>query len=967
MDTRFAHLYKRDSSVSLIRLKMSRRRSQSQKENREKMQNLRRHLDQLPEIELSMDASSIMATQEIAPKTKTAKDVNTAAEERKKMLARYKENKILQKEKEKREKEKKGVFKVGLFKPQPLGYLPSNSAAPSRAKITEPNLSTRVTRSMMHNQKATVQRQAVPNKVEMAPTTRALTKNNSKAQITTKGRVATVEPSVRAPTTRSSSKTTMADVAKPVADSQAPKTRSTVKCPAAPSSGREKAIQGNTKANAEMKIKDAAVDSVSPEEEKAPKGVLSSFAPQGFVFQAPVGLRSFQPAPLSPRSASAFISPSFTSEPSMEPIFTSPPKPVLSASSLSSVLTDHPSSHPKPLLFAPSICFPPPSSSTPPPDHLSCPPPVSSPPPAPSSPQPSTSTAPPPSLVSLEPQRDVAYFRAVMASETVCLTEQSELWASRFDDTSIPEEIRDLMRTAVGQARLLMKERFGQFSGLVDDCDLGRGEKITTCTDLQGFWDMVYFQVEDVNKKFNVLKEAEARDWKEAETKPVPRKRVVKKPPVAGAKAGAGGGASNAAKGRLAAVKAAMRAKQAAEQKATEAPDNNQDDSSAVPAAPANTHPAQTVVFHGGFFQVESPVKPIGAVRRLSRISAVSSPHGSKFSTPGRQCRSIAVSRGSPLPCMSLTTTPTQNPHTGVLPASTPQHSAETLSNKAPQISPELNRTARISPDTEPCASNQPHLNPTHTSHISGPANSLADQSHVTVKSHDSPSQSENVPAVHSLEPSEPLIIQESALFSSFPQEKMDVNMVSEDNYPVPAGAVACPGALSQCSSHDLEAVDAEPSVHAPSSPAMMPFTPTKDLAVSTSLSNDVVISAFDGSPTSTDVEMNGNQDEGAATLDIERYLQPTVRYSMSPVQSHAEESFSLGVVDAEMESPVSQAEEHTLDILATPTALPRTVLTSRTYQMSDNLLLFTPEQKGRVRQSVCERDLITFTPPTHK
>lgn len=51
------------------------------------------------------------------------------------------------------------------------------------------------------------------------------------------------------------------------------------------------------------------------------------------------------------------------------------------------------------------------------------------------------------------------------------------------------------MRTAVGQARLLMKERFGQFGRLVDDCDLGRGEKITTCTDLQGFWDMVYFQV----------------------------------------------------------------------------------------------------------------------------------------------------------------------------------------------------------------------------------------------------------------------------------------------------------------------------------------------------------------------------------------------------------------------------------------------------------------------------------------
>lgn len=54
--------------------------------------------------------------------------------------------------------------------------------------------------------------------------------------------------------------------------------------------------------------------------------------------------------------------------------------------------------------------------------------------------------------------------------------------------------VRDRMRTAVGQARLLMKERFKQFTGLVDDCEFARGEKITTCTDLQGFWDMVYYQ-----------------------------------------------------------------------------------------------------------------------------------------------------------------------------------------------------------------------------------------------------------------------------------------------------------------------------------------------------------------------------------------------------------------------------------------------------------------------------------------
>lgn len=36
---------------------------------------------------------------------------------------------------------------------------------------------------------------------------------------------------------------------------------------------------------------------------------LSSFAPKGFLFQAPVGLSSFKFEPLTPRSAGAFLTP----------------------------------------------------------------------------------------------------------------------------------------------------------------------------------------------------------------------------------------------------------------------------------------------------------------------------------------------------------------------------------------------------------------------------------------------------------------------------------------------------------------------------------------------------------------------------------------------------------------------------------------------------------------------------------
>jgi len=56
------------------------------------------------------------------------------------------------------------------------------------------------------------------------------------------------------------------------------------------------------------------------------------------------------------------------------------------------------------------------------------------------------------------------------------------------------------IRTTVGQAQLLMKQRFKQFSGLIDNCEFGTGEKATLCTDLQGFWDMIYFQVSPERK-----------------------------------------------------------------------------------------------------------------------------------------------------------------------------------------------------------------------------------------------------------------------------------------------------------------------------------------------------------------------------------------------------------------------------------------------------------------------------------
>ncbi|KAL7857153.1 hypothetical protein SRHO_G00160520 [Serrasalmus rhombeus] len=982
MDSRFAHLYKRDSSVSMIRVKMSRRRSQTQKENRERMQNQRRHLDQLPELELSMDVStlekSIVHAQRSECKKKADKS-NSAVEERKKMLERFKENKTLQKEKEKRDKEKKGVFKVGLYRPQPLGYLPLNPVVPSTVKITESMQFTRVTRSMKQQQlKLPTEKQAAPKKVEHAPSARV---NKPAAKPSGRGRTDAAEPAVRAPTTRSAAKASAAAVPakaaiKPASDLRALKTRPANRQPTALSAGRGKPMQAEDTASVpaveqtEATVNPSSVKEKTVEEAKV---TPTSFAPQGFVFQPPSGLRTFQPTPLSPHSADAFLSPSFCFESKTESTILALPSSESFAATAASPLSSLPScsSNPAPAPVAPSS--PPPfvSSSLLP----ASPSPVSAP---------------------VEPQHDVSYFRAVMADETKRLTGLSEMWELRFDDASIPEEMRDRMRTAVGQARLLMKERFGQFSGLVDDCDLGRGEKITTCSDLQGFWDMVYFQVEDVNKKFNTLKEAEARGWQE-ETKPVTKlKKVVRKPPVAGGKTGGGSGASTAAKSRLAAVKAAMKAKAAAEKAAVAS-----DDTPSASDAPANPLASQTVIFHGGFFQVESPVKVVDSPR--VRLSAAplpqSSPFVSKFNTPCRQKRS-AVSHSSPNPHMTLTSievaSPTANPvevpHPAAYHTCTPQRPAEPLpcSSQPLQFSPEHHRPSlQASPtgvshteSTQPDRDTSDDISPIQSDLANAPVDSPMQES-TEIKPQISPCQSEAelplfLPENTDISPEPEGCIQESVI-TALSQEQAEAPELNGSPLvcttagasPVKAHTQSFTLSPPPSKTASPQAQMAERLVSSPSGPLMMSISPPRVCVLSPTPSDSAIIPVSERSPICSKVEMTENPGpKNIAELDFERYLQPTACCSLSPVQSMAAERFSLGAADAEMESPQSQAEDSVQDVIMTPRALHRMaplVFTPWTEQLTDNPLPFTPEQRDRVRQSVCDSDLMMFTPPSSK
>ncbi|KAI8498479.1 phosphoprotein phosphatase [Branchiostoma belcheri] len=232
-----------------------------------------------------------------------------------------------------------------------------------------------------------------------------------------------------------------------------------------------------------------------------------------------------------------------------------------------------------------------------------------------------------------EEAHDVPYFRRLLVSQTERLTGLCRTWEETVTQDGLTEEVQGQIRTTIGQAQLLMDQRFKQFSGLVDNCEFNTGEKETTCTDLQGFWDMVYFQVEDVDKKFDDLENLKGRNWEPEEVKkPVKvKKKIVKKP---GKKPAVKDNKDReAARKRLAEAKAAMKAAMMANKQQTE-----QKEEAKVTE--------DTVTFDGGFFKVDSPAKtpqfhcragtPLKALKGLSedrRLSRTMDPQARRRSS----------------------------------------------------------------------------------------------------------------------------------------------------------------------------------------------------------------------------------------------------------------------------------------------------------------------------------------------
>lgn len=123
-----------------------------------------------------------------------------------------------------------------------------------------------------------------------------------------------------------------------------------------------------------------------------------------------------------------------------------------------------------------------------------------------------------------------AYFRQQMSKETERLTKLVDEWLKCKDEGDVPAEYVDLIDVTVGQTRLLYNNKFIQFRGLVEQCENGNKEaQPVRPIDLEGFWNMVFIQVENCDKRFERLNQLKSNNWVDPELK-----QKLKKPKKTG-------------------------------------------------------------------------------------------------------------------------------------------------------------------------------------------------------------------------------------------------------------------------------------------------------------------------------------------------------------------------------------------------------------------------------------------------
>ncbi|XP_012223147.1 disks large-associated protein 1-like [Linepithema humile] len=118
-------------------------------------------------------------------------------------------------------------------------------------------------------------------------------------------------------------------------------------------------------------------------------------------------------------------------------------------------------------------------------------------------------------------EHSTKYFKRLLCKEKDRLQKLCDKWTAIQSQDNITEDIQYQINQAVGQTTMLIKEKFEQFRHLILICEKSEEKKDDiagikiTCTDLHGFWDMMYIQVKDCDSRFAKLEKLRAGNWQE--------------------------------------------------------------------------------------------------------------------------------------------------------------------------------------------------------------------------------------------------------------------------------------------------------------------------------------------------------------------------------------------------------------------------------------------------------------------
>ncbi|KAF3422541.1 hypothetical protein E2986_05674 [Frieseomelitta varia] len=117
-----------------------------------------------------------------------------------------------------------------------------------------------------------------------------------------------------------------------------------------------------------------------------------------------------------------------------------------------------------------------------------------------------------------EEERTAQYFHFILHREMSRLVELCDKWTKIQTEPETTEVGQYEITKTIEQTNLLMYKKFERFRTLITHCEIGRGEMLVTCKDLQGFWDMMYTDIRNCDLQFEKLEKLRSQDWKEEGT-----------------------------------------------------------------------------------------------------------------------------------------------------------------------------------------------------------------------------------------------------------------------------------------------------------------------------------------------------------------------------------------------------------------------------------------------------------------